>query len=66
MKVKLGDKVTSDAFGQGNIVAMSKDWCVYDADNGSGEVALPWSEIYIDASPAAVDSTMKEKDMGEN
>lgn len=45
MKVKVGMKVAGDV-DTGIVVAMSKDWCIYQPRNGE-ECAEPWESIVV-------------------
>ena len=60
MKVKVGMRVSTD-FGDGPVVAMSKDWCIVSADDA--EIAVPWGEVIICASPDAVVSSIEEHEL---
>jgi hypothetical protein len=58
MKVQIGDTVCSNDFGSGEVVAMTKQWCIYR--QGSDEFALPWGEIYIEAESGSVCSSVEQ------
>ena len=48
MKVKIGMKVFGEC-GQGIVVAMSEQWCIYKLEGESYELAEIWDDIRIPA-----------------
>lgn len=61
MKVRVGMTVAGDV-DVGVVVAMSRDWCIYQPKSGE-EVAEPWpSIVLLHEGPEAVVSTIHEKE----
>lgn len=70
MKVNIGTHVGNEEFGEGVIVAMSKEWCIYRIDESnrkSYEIALPWDSIYIvdltKVEPSEVESSIDSMEL---
>jgi hypothetical protein len=68
MKVKVGDRVSTE-FGDGPIVAMSREWCIVECGTTSGttktpnEVAVPWDEVSLPAEADGAVSSINEKEL---
>lgn len=64
MKVRVGMKVAGEV-DVGVVVAMTKDWCIYQPKRGE-EVAEPWpSIVLLHDGPESTVSTIEEKDVLE-
>jgi hypothetical protein len=64
MKVTIGTKVYGEC-GQGTVVAMSKEWCIYQEETQGTphELAEPWGNIVVaHKGPEAVVSSIVEID----
>ena len=63
MKVTIGTKVYGEC-DTGIVVAMSKEWCIYEVHEKSGkshEIAEPWDDIVVaHDGPEAVVSSIPE------
>lgn len=67
MKVKVGMKVYGEC-SHGTVVAMSKEWCIYQAKEKNGDVheyAEPWFDIMVahDGPDAVVSSVNESRDV---
>lgn len=63
--VTLGMYVSTFEFGEGPIVAMSREWCIIltnpKAAAGHREVAVTWDQVFVPLQPPAIpDSTITE------
>lgn len=65
MKLKIGDNVCHPKYGSGEIVAMSKEWCVYFSDLYQCEIALHWNEVSIPIEPDVLSEGIQEIDIGQ-
>jgi hypothetical protein len=63
VKVKIGTVVCGE-IDQGPVVAMSKEWCIYQTK--LGEIAEEWASIEIVSSgPDSIVSSIEEKELSE-
>lgn len=65
MKLKIGDQVCHSKYGVGEIVAMSKEWCVYFSKLYQFEIALQWNEVSIPLEPDITSDGIQEIEMGK-
>jgi hypothetical protein len=65
LKLKIGDNVCHPKYGSGEIVAMSKEWCVYFSDLYQCEIALHWNEVSIPIEPDVLSEGMQEINIGQ-
>ena len=64
MQVKVGDTVHHGEYGLGQVVAMSRDWCVFYSHDMLCELAVPWLEISVPCAPMATGEGLQVFDTG--